>query len=628
MFKSKQNTRIKIVFKFSLLFLLLIVIKVFYIQVIEYDKLSTLANELWNRNLTIKADRGKILDRNGKVIVDNQTCTGVYIVPSQIKDKQEVSSILSKYLNTTKEDLLSHLNKKTSIERIHPEGRCIDNEISKQIDSHNLDGIYLLKESKRYYKYNNLLSHVVGYTGIDNQGLSGLELKYDNILKGQDGNIKYVSNGKGQKLSLSETYEKEIKGQDIYLTVDLDIQLSLDNELNEAYKKYNADGAIGIVMDSKNGQILAMTSLPSFNPKNYKEYDETIINRNLAIWQNFEPGSTFKIITLAAAINENKVNIFEEYYNDKGSIKIASSTLHCWKRKGHGLQTYLQVVENSCNPGFVTLGNRLGTKTLFNYIKKLGFGKKTGIDLNGEATGILFKEDKVGPVELATTAFGQGISVSAIQQVSSLSAILNNGNLYKPYIVLKEGSKDIKPVLKESNIVTKETSELVNYALRSVVANGSGRNAYIENYQIGGKTGTAQKVGSDGRYMLNNYILSFIGFINDEDNKYVIYIALDNPKGVTQYGGVASAPIAKNVLQDIISIKDIKPKETLPKIYKWDDTMYETIPTLIGKTKKEVKLLLKNFKIEFVGSGETVLDSSPSENTRVKQGSTIKILLN
>ena len=614
MFKSKQNTRIKIVFKFSLLFLLLIVIKVFYIQVIEYDKLSTLANELWNRNLTIKADRGKILDRNGKVIVDNQTCTGVYIVPSQIKDKQEVSSILSKYLNTTKEDLLSHLNKKTSIERIHPEGRCIDNEISKQIDSHNLDGIYLLKESKRYYKYNNLLSHVVGYTGIDNQGLSGLELKYDNILKGQDGNIKYVSNGKGQKLSLSETYEKEIKGQDIYLTVDLDIQLSLDNELNEAYKKYNADGAIGIVMDSKNGQILAMTSLPSFNPKNYKEYDETIINRNLAIWQNFEPGSTFKIITLAAAINENKVNIFEEYYNDKGSIKIASSTLHCWKRKGHGLQTYLQVVENSCNPGFVTLGNRLGTKTLFNYIKKLGFGKKTGIDLNGEATGILFKEDKVGPVELATTAFGQGISVSAIQQVSSLSAILNNGNLYKPYIVLKEGSK--------------ETSELVNYALRSVVANGSGRNAYIENYQIGGKTGTAQKVGIDGRYMLNNYILSFIGFINDEDNKYVIYIALDNPKGVTQYGGVASAPIAKNVLQDIISIKDIKPKETLPKIYKWDDTMYETIPTLIGKTKKEVKLLLKNFKIEFVGSGETVLDSSPSENTRVKQGSTIKILLN
>ncbi|MBR2137737.1 MAG: PASTA domain-containing protein [Bacilli bacterium] len=628
MFKSKQNTRIKIVFKFSLLFLLLIVIKVFYIQVIEYDKLSTLANELWNRNLTIKADRGKILDRNGKVIVDNQTCTGVYIVPSQIKDKQEVSSILSKYLNTTKEDLLSHLNKKTSIERIHPEGRCIDNEISKQIDSHNLDGIYLLKESKRYYKYNNLLSHVVGYTGIDNQGLSGLELKYDNILKGQDGNIKYVSNGKGQKLSLSETYEKEIKGQDIYLTVDLDIQLSLDNELNEAYKKYNADGAIGIVMDSKNGQILAMTSLPSFNPKNYKEYDETIINRNLAIWQNFEPGSTFKIITLAAAINENKVNIFEEYYNDKGSIKIASSTLHCWKRKGHGLQTYLQVVENSCNPGFVTLGNRLGTKTLFNYIKKLGFGKKTGIDLNGEATGILFKEDKVGPVELATTAFGQGISVSAIQQVSSLSAILNNGNLYKPYIVLKEGSKEIKPVLKESNIVTKETSELVNYALRSVVANGSGRNAYIENYQIGGKTGTAQKVGIDGRYMLNNYILSFIGFINDEDNKYVIYIALDNPKGVTQYGGVASAPIAKNVLQDIISIKDIKPKETLPKIYKWDDTMYETIPTLIGKTKKEVKLLLKNFKIEFVGSGETVLDSSPSENTRVKQGSTIKILLN
>ena len=217
--------------------------------------------------------------------------------------------------------------------------------------------------------------------------------------------------------------------------------------------------------------------------------------------------STFKIVTLASAINEGKVDIFKEHFYDSGSIKVANSTLHCWKRKGHGDETFIQVVENSCNPGFVNLGQRLGKETLFKYITELGFGKKTGIDLNGEATGILFNLDKVGPVELATTAFGQGISVTALQQVTAVSAIVNGGTLYTPYIVSSVGDDSKSPVIKKENIITKETSDVVKYALESVVANGSGRNAYIENYRIGGKTGTAQKVGSDGRYMQGNYVL-------------------------------------------------------------------------------------------------------------------------
>lgn len=629
MFQSIQNKRIRIVFVISLIVFFFVIVKIFYIQVIECRKLNTLASELWSRNLTVQADRGKILDRNGKVIVDNVTTVGLYLVPSQILNKEEVARTLSEILGVSYEEMMKHVSKKTSIERVHPEGRNLDFEIADKISSYNYDGVYLLKESKRDYKYKNVLSHVIGYTGIDNQGLSGLELKYDKELTGKNGSIKYFSDGKGKRLSMPEIYSEPENGNDIKLTIDLDIQLSLENELSNAYTKYEAEGAIGLVMNPKTGEILAMSSYPSFEPANYKEYSTEVINRNLAIWSNFEPGSTFKIVTLAAAINEGKVNIFEDHFYDSGKVKVANATLHCWKRKGHGDQTYVQVVENSCNPGFVSLGQKLGKELLFKYITELGFGKKTGIDLNGEGTGILFKMDKIGPVELATSAFGQGISVTPIQQVTAVSSIVNGGSLYVPYVVSEVGDRSISPTIKRRNVISKETSDVVKYALESVVANGSGRNAYIENYRVGGKTGTAQKVGSDGRYMSGNYILSFIGFMPANDPEFVIYIALDHPKGVTQYGGVVSAPIARNVLKDIISIYDLKEDVSgLPKVYRWDDIKYVMIPDVIGKTKKDARKLLNGFSIEFVGDGDKVIDTSPSVNSRTKEGSTIKVLLN
>lgn len=629
MFQSVQNKRIRIVFIISLIVFFFVLVKIFYIQVIEYKKLNTLASELWSRELTVQADRGKILDRNGKVIVDNVTTVGLYLVPNQILNKSEVASTLANILGVSYDEMYKHVSKKTSIERVHPEGRNLDFEIADKINSYNYDGVYLLKESKRDYKYKNLLSHVIGYTGIDNQGLSGLELLYDKELTGKNGSIKYYSDGKGKRLSMPEVYSEPKSGNNIKLTIDLDIQLSLENELSNAYTKYEAEGAIGLVMNPKTGEILAMSSYPSFDPADYKEYSAEVINRNLAIWANFEPGSTFKIVTLAAAINEGKVNIFEDHYYDSGKVKVANATLHCWKRKGHGDQTYVQVVENSCNPGFVSLGQKLGKELLFKYITELGFGKKTGIDLNGEGTGILFKMDKIGPVELATTAFGQGISVTPIQQVTAVSSIVNGGTLYVPYIVSEIDSKTITPTIKRKNVITKETSDVVKYALESVVANGSGRNAYIENYRVGGKTGTAQKVGSDGRYMSGNYVLSFIGFMPANDPEFVIYIALDHPKGVTQYGGVVSAPIARNVLKDIISIYDLKEDTSgLPKVYRWDDIKYVMIPDVIGKTKKEARKLLNGFKIEFVGDGDKVIDTTPNVNSRVKEGSIIKVLLN
>ena len=635
MFQSMQNNRIKLVLLICTLVFLLIIIKVFYSQVIEYRKLNTLAENLWSRNLPVGAERGRILDRNGKVIAGNVTTSTLVLIPNQITNKEEVAKNLAFIIGVSYEEMYKHVSKKVSIERVHPEGRDLSYGVSEKINSFNYDGVYLLKETKRSYPYKETLSHVIGYVGIDNQGLSGLELLYDKYLTGTDGSIKYFSDGKGKKLSLPEIYEMPTSGMDLNLTIDLDLQLLLENELTNAEKKYNVEGAIGIVMNPKTGEILAMSNRPTFDPSNYQSYSVETINRNLAIWSSFEPGSTFKILTLAAAINEGKINIFEDTYYDTGSIHVEGGTLHCWKHKGHGQQTFLEVVENSCNPGFVVMGNKLGKEVLFDYIDKLGFGTKTGIDLNGESKGIIFKLDRVGPLELATTSFGQGVSVTALQQVQSVSAIINDGNMYTPFVVksisepeTKTIIKETKPTLKRENIITKETSKLVRYALESVVANGSGHNAYIEGYRIGGKTGTAQKVGTDGKYMVGNYILSFIGFMPADDPEYVVYIALDGAKGVTQYGGTASAPIAKNVFNEIINLYDLKEStEGLPKEYLWYETKYVTVPDVRGLSLKEAKQKLAGFKIEYTGSGETVVEQNPAPLKRVKEASNVKLLL-
>lgn len=417
MFFSDIHTRIRFFFLLILCISIIIVIRVFYIQVIEYDKLSALAESLWSRKLPIGADRGEIYDRNGKVLATNLTTTSLVVIPNQIENKEEVAKALSEILHSDYGDMLAHVSKKTSIERIHPEGRQLSYDIASQIDELGFDGVYLVKESKRYYPYGSVLSHVLGYVGIDNQGLSGLELTYDEYLMGKDGAINYFSDGKGNRLKISEVYEEPQDGMNLQLTIDLDIQLAAERELDNVMSKYTPEHALIMAMDPDTGEILAMASRPNFDPNNYQEYDTETINRNLPIWMTYEPGSTFKIMTLTSSIEEKTVNLFEDTYYDSGSIHVEGATIHCWKSGGHGAQTYLNVVENSCNPGFVTLGQKLGTQTLMSYITKFGFGEKTGIDLNGESSGILFSIDKMGPVELATTSFGQGISVTPIHLV-------------------------------------------------------------------------------------------------------------------------------------------------------------------------------------------------------------------
>ena len=388
----------------------------------------------------------------------------------------------------------------------------------------------------------------------------------------------------------------------------------------------------GLIID-RNGEVLAMASRPNFDSNHYQEYSTEIINRNLPIWMTYEPGSTFKIITLSAALEEQTINLFEDTFTDTGAINVDGATIHCWKSGGHGTQTMLEVVENSCNPGFVRIGETLGVDTLMSYIDAYGFGNKTGIDLNGESSGILFDASKMGPVELATTSFGQGISVTPIQQVRAVSAAINGGKLYTPYIVgsfLESETNSliekIEPVV-VGEVISEETSSLVRYALESVVANGSGKNAYIENYRVGGKTGTAQKV-ENGSYLDGNYILSFMGFLPADDPEIVVYVAIDNPKGVTQYGGVVSAPIARNVMLSAIDILDIEPsKEGMAKEYTWLDKKYSILPNVVGMSKEEATKTLKNYKIEYSGSGDTVIYQSPKEGYYVAEGETIMLLL-
>ena len=632
MFFKKIDKRIKILFLLMLIPLLLIVIKVFYIQVFKYNKLNTLANNLWSRNLPIEADRGKILDRNGTVLADNLTTTSLVLVPNQIKNKKEVCESLSKILNVSYEEMKNHVYKKTSIERVHPEGRRLSYEVANRISKLNYEGVYLVKESKRYYPYGKMLSHTLGYVGIDNQGLSGLELEYDKYLKGENGAIKYFSDAHGNKINMNDIYVAPTSGMNINLTIDINIQKALEREMENISDMFNPDMALALVVNPKTGEILAMSSLPSFDPNNYKEYDTKVLSRNLPIWASYEPGSTFKIMTMASAIEEEKVDIFKDHFYDSGKVKVDGSTLKCWKAGGHGDQTFLQVIENSCNPGFVKLGQMLGKEKLFSYINKFGFGEKTGIDLNGEGKGILFPISKIGNVELATSAFGQGISVTPLQQAMAVSSVVNGGYLYKPYIVkdISDNTNTIiyenEKVLKRKTISTK-TSATMRYALESVVTRGGGRSAYIEGYRIGGKTGTAQKQ-ENGRYLDNNYIMSFMSVVPANDPEAVFYLAIDNPHNTPKLSSYTTTPIARRILLDIIDALDIE-KQTgeIKKDLEWNDKITYKVPKVEGKSLKDAKKSLVNFEIITEGEGEFIKEQSPKEGTILEDRSKVRLLL-
>ena len=389
MFFSNIHKRMKIIIVVMIILFLIIIGRVFYIQVIDYKRLNKYATDLWSRNLPVGSDRGIIYDRNGVELANNVTNTSLIIIPNQVKNKEEVAKKLSEILSVDYKEMYRHISKKTSIEKVHPEGRNLSFEVADKINKLNYDGVYLIKESKRNYPY-------------------------DKYLTGTDGSIKYFSDAKGNSLSMSQIYEQPQSGVNVTLTINYKLQEALERELNNAVSRYNPDQALGIMMNPNTGEILAIASKPDFSPSDYQKYSTEQINRNLPVWMTYEPGSTFKIITISASLEEKIVDLEKDKFYDSGSVTVGGAKLHCWKAGGHGEETYLEVVENSCNTGFVNLGLKLGKDKLFNYIDLFGFGKKTGVDLNGEAKGIIFNKDKIGDLELATTAFGQGVSVTPI----------------------------------------------------------------------------------------------------------------------------------------------------------------------------------------------------------------------
>jgi len=628
--------RIVAVFIFSIFLLLTIAFRLGYVQFVVGGELHEQANELWTRDIIFAPERGKILDVNGTALAENVTAPTVVIVPRQVSNPQEAAEQLANILEAPVNGVYETITKSASSVTIRPQGIKISEEAEQAIRVLNIPGVYLAKDSKRHYPYGSYLSHVLGFTGIDSQGLMGLEQYYDEKLNGQAGSLSFYSDAKGKRMdTLADIYSAPQDGLHLKTTIHSKVQAIMEREMDLAVAKYNPDGAMAIAVNPKTGGVLGMTTRPNFHPQNYQEVDADIFDRNLPIWSTYEPGSTFKIITLAAALEEKIVDLESDHFHDDGDINVSGTEIHCWKGGGHGDQTFLEVVQNSCNPGFVSLGQMLGTERLFSYIDAFGFGVKTGVDLEGEGTGILFNPENVGPLELATTSFGQGVSVTPIQQVMAVAAAINGGSLYEPYIaeewidpITEEVVEKTEPNLKQQ-VISEETSEEVRFALESVVAQGTGRPAYVEGYRVGGKTGTAQKVGPDGRYMQNNYVVSFIGFAPADDPEIVVYVAVDNPKNTVQFGGVVAAPIVGTIIGDSLSVMGVeKRSDGIEKEYQWPEEPLVEVPNLIGLSPQDLAEYMLNLSIDVSGTGQKIIDQEPKAGSKVEQGAKVRIFLN
>ncbi|MCZ2258874.1 penicillin-binding transpeptidase domain-containing protein [Sporosarcina sp. G11-34] len=606
-----------------LILLGMVIIKLFHMQIIQHDLLKGRAEENWDREIPFGGMRGDIVDRNGKLIVGSMLAPTLYFMPSQNKDIRQAAINLSTILGTEAAVLEEKLSQKEYMVKIAPEGKNISQKQADEIAKLQIDGLYTGVDFVRHYPNGELLSRLIGFTGYDGQGLAGIEYAYEEFLQGSGDKIRLFTDAKGVPLPhVDDGFKTGNKGAAVKLTIDLRIQQVVERELMQAMEKYEATQALAIVMNPKTGELLSLASVPTFHPANYQDVDPSIYNRNLPVWMTFEPGSTFKIVTLAAGLEEKVVDLHKDQFYDPGYVMVAKARLRCWRREGHKDQTFLEVVENSCNPGFVEIGQRLGSKTLGKYIRDFGFGETTNSGIAGESKGILFSEKAFGPVEQATTAFGQGISVTPIQQVQAVAAAINGGNLYKPYIV-KEISDDsgkairsFEPELKR-RVISDEASAQVREALESVVANGSGRNAYTDGLRVGGKTGTAQKV-VDGVYKDGEYIVSFIGFAPADDPELLVYIAIDSPRNSVQFGGVIAAPIVGRIIDEIAPLVGLSGRAgQLEKEYRWGDPITHRVPDLTGMTKEKIGLQLYTYRIEWHGKGEKVKYQLPAIDTLI-----------
>lgn len=622
MIRSKVKTRISSIFLCCIIIFGCILGKLGYEQIFHHTDIMQKALSLWERDFTVAGLRGSIVDINGSVLAHDIPSTSVMVVPAQIVDAKITAQKLAEVLEADEEKIYTTITKHVSTQKIQPEGRLISDEKARKLEAMDLSGVYLVQDSLRNYPNGSYLAQVLGFTGIDNQGLAGLELQYDEILSAKNGALNIPFDAKGHNVELyQESYEAPGRGMDVQLTIDANIQNIVEREMNNLMTRYKPASALALAMNPKTGEILAMVSKPDFDPNHYEDYSSDIYNRNLPIWMSYEPGSTFKSITFASALDLNLFDMFKDTYFDKGYEMVGGARIKSWKAGGHGLQTFLQVLENSSNPGFVEISRRLGLDNEYDYVTNFGFGEKTGVDLPGESTGIMFKKSVMGEVEQATVAFGQGLSVTPIQLVTAFSAVINGGTLYEPYItksiqdpITHDVIMEYKPTVKRQ-VIQEETSKQMRYALESVVANGGGKAAYIEGYKIGGKTGTAQKA-ENGVYSTSNYILSFLSAAPMDDPEIVLYIAADSPQNDILYGGTVIAPVVKACYEDILPYLGIeKVDEQIPKKLIWPETENFKLEDFVGKKKKDV--IQTGVTFTFIGEGDTVMEQMPEAGTTI-----------
>lgn len=544
----------------------LLTVRIGCIMTVEAGYYSRKATELHERERAIKAMRGRILDVNGTVLADNRTVCTVSVIHNQIKEPQKVIEMLCSELSEEEEMITKKVNKISSIEIIRTN---VDKETGDRIREYDYAGVKVDEDYKRYYPYDTLASKVIGFTGRDNQGIVGLEAKYDACLSGDGGKILTLTDAWGSELEGKKEGRLEPKaGCDLYTSIDINIQMYAQQLAEKTLVKKGAKRVSIIVMNPRNGELYAMVNAPEYNLNdpytlNYDDEDTTgnkmdkLNNmwRNFCINDTYEPGSVFKMVTATAALELGVVSL-SDMYTCGGSTTVADRRIRCHKTTGHGTQTFTQTVMNSCNPAFIEWGRRVGVNNFYTYIDKLGLTSKTGIDIAGEAGTIIHKKENVGEVELATMSFGQSFQITPMQMLRAAAAIVNGGNLVTPHFAIRTCAAD-KTTYSEfsysttQEAVSKETSDTMKDILRQVVEEGGGKNAYIEGFSIGGKTATSQKLPRGS----GKYIASFIGFSDVTDPSVIAMCLIDEPQGV-YYGGTIAAPVIRELYDNILPYMD------------------------------------------------------------------------
>ena len=526
-----------------------LMIRIGYIMIFESSYYEGKAKEIQERERIISGIRGDILDRNGNVIAVNETAYNISVIHNQISDEEKVIEVLSGELGIDEEKVRKRVEKVSSIEKIK---NNVSKEMGEKILSYNLDGVKVDESSIRYYPNNELFSKVIGFAGSDGQGVVGLETVYDKLLAGTPGKILTICDGRGVEVEGFE--EKRIapgKGKNLITTLDVNIQKVCMEKAKEAYEANRADGVSIIAMNPKNGEIYAMVDYPEYDLNDpFEGEDLNSMWRNSCVSDTYEPGSTFKIITASIALEENLVTLDEKFYCP-GYIVVEDRRIRFHKTAGHGSESFVEGIQNSCNPVFIDLGLRIGSDRYYDYFKKFGLLDKTGIDLPGEAGTIMHEKDKIGQVELATIAFGQSFQITPVQLRTTVSSLINGGTRIVPHIGMAESENNGKTVKFEyenkEGICNEKTSETMRMLLESVVSEGSGKNAAVEGYKIGGKTATSQTFPRSD----NIYIASFLGFYPADDPQIMYLVKINNPKDA-YYGGTIAAPVAAELFKETI----------------------------------------------------------------------------